>query len=122
MIRLLREFRLIPIVLIATGALFALKMFGLLLDGGYLLGSRSLRNDNPTISLAPSTQMLESPTVTLNGQPSGERPSWMREIFGYPEVTGSVNSGGANAKKNPVNVTGSASAAKPAAKDAATAD
>ena len=33
--RWLRDFRLIPIVLIAIGSLFALKTVGLLLDGGY---------------------------------------------------------------------------------------
>ena len=118
MIRLLREFRLIPIVLIATGCLFALKIVGLVLDGGYLLGSRGMRNDNRTISLAPSSQMIEPQTVTLNGTPnsSGDRRSWMREMFGYPDVTSSVNPSGPVAI-NPVTVTGSSAAAPSASKD-----
>lgn len=119
MIRLLRELRLIPIVLAATGCLFALKLVGLMLDGGYLFGSRALKNENRTISLAPSSQMLEPQTVALNGQPasSGEKSSWMRDIFGYPDVTSSVNSN-ASVAINPVIVTGSSAAAPPASKEA----
>ena len=37
MTRLLRDFRLIPVVLIAISALFVLKSFGLIFDGGYTL-------------------------------------------------------------------------------------
>jgi flagellar motility protein MotE (MotC chaperone) len=114
MMRLLREFRLIPIVLFATGCLFALKIVGLMLDGGYLFGSRN----NRTISLAPSSQMLEPQTVTLNGMKStsGAKQSWMREIFGYPDVTSSVNPSERDMTR-PVIVTGSSAAAPPATKD-----
>src|ERR1700736_6031909 len=37
MMKYVREFRLIPVVLLATASLAALKLLGLLLDGGYLL-------------------------------------------------------------------------------------
>ena len=37
MTRLLRDFRIIPVVLIAISALFVLKSFGLVFDGGYTL-------------------------------------------------------------------------------------
>jgi flagellar motility protein MotE (MotC chaperone) len=117
MIRLLREFRLIPIVLIATGCLFALKIFGLMLDGGYLFGARSFKNDGVvTLSLKSNAQTLTPQTVTLDGRaasPDG-RSSWMGEIFGYPgDVTGSIkpNSG---PPKNTSDITGSAAASKPA--------
>ena len=40
MIRLARDFRLIPVVLIATVCLFALKVSGLVFDGGYTLSER----------------------------------------------------------------------------------
>ena len=36
--RRLRDFRLVPVVLAAIIALFALKTLGLVLDGGYTLG------------------------------------------------------------------------------------
>ena len=103
MIRLLREFRLIPIVLIAAGCLFALKLMGLMFDGGYLLGSRGLSADNTiTIPLSSSSQELTPQTVTLDGwaPPAGGKQSWMREIFGFPDVTGSVNSGASPRKKS----------------------
>jgi flagellar motility protein MotE (MotC chaperone) len=116
MMRLLREFRLIPVVLIATGCLFALKIVGLMLDGGYLFGSRTVQNQNRTISLTPSSQMLEPQTVTLDGTASsGEKPSWMRETFGYPAATSSVKSNESDMTR-PVNVTGSSAAAPPASK------
>jgi flagellar motility protein MotE (MotC chaperone) len=123
MIRMLREFRLIPLVLIGTGCLFALKVIGLLFDGGYLLGSRTLQSDN-VIALKPlPSQELYPETIKLDGSVASpsNKPSWMREIFGYPDVTGSVNSGRTNAN-NPVIVTGSTPAPKPASKDAPPAD
>lgn len=124
MIRLLREFRLIPIVLVAAGCLFVLKLMGLMFNGSYLLGSRGLNGDNrTTIALSSSSQELTPQTVTLDGwaPPAGGKQSWMREIFGFPDVTGSVNSA-APPSKNPVTVTGSASAPKPAPKDNPAAD
>ena len=36
----MRDFRLIPLVLFATVCLFALKVSGLIFDGGYTLGER----------------------------------------------------------------------------------
>lgn len=116
MIRLLREFRLIPVVLLATGCLFALKIVGLMLDGGYLFGSRAMQNENRTITLAPTSQMLEPQTVTLSGKPSVEKPSWMRDLFGYPDVTSSVRPNEREMTR-PVTVTGSSAAAPPASKD-----
>ncbi len=46
MIRFARDFRLIPIVLLATVCLFALKVSGLVFDGGYTLAER-LQNRQP---------------------------------------------------------------------------
>ena len=43
MIRFARDFRLIPIVLLATVSLFALKVSGLVFDGGYTLAERLQR-------------------------------------------------------------------------------
>jgi hypothetical protein len=43
MTRFIRDFRLIPIVLIATISLFALKSLGLLFGGGYLFGDAPSR-------------------------------------------------------------------------------
>ena len=113
MIKSLREFRLIPIVLIAVGCLFALKSIGLVLDGGYTLGQRLSGNTLvvTTVPVPASTQM-RSPAAPL--EVAGAQPgrSWMQEMFNYPDVTGSVASRPALGEV----VTGSA--AKPAAKEA----
>ena len=50
MIRLVPHFRLVPLVLVATIALFALKTFGLVLDGGYTLGERASGGDDGDIT------------------------------------------------------------------------
>jgi len=126
MSRLLREFRLIPIVLIAAGCLFVLKAVGLILDGGYTLGLRASKTDHAAVSIPMSTssQVLHSQTVPLEmatAPSSGRKQSWMQETFNYPDVTSSVKSR-TNSTKEPVIVTGSTNSAKPAATDAPTAD
>jgi flagellar motility protein MotE (MotC chaperone) len=94
MTRWLRDFRLLPLVLVAIGCLFALKTFGLFSEGGYTLGQR-LGGGNTlvvtTVPTAPVTE-LRSPAVTM--EIAGVRPqrSWMQEVFNYPggDITGSV--------------------------------
>ena len=46
MIRFARDFRLIPVVLLATVCLFVLKVSGLMFDGSYTLGERIQQNIN----------------------------------------------------------------------------
>lgn len=46
MIRFARDFRLIPVVLLATVCLFVLKVSGLMFDGGYTLGERIQQSIN----------------------------------------------------------------------------
>jgi flagellar motility protein MotE (MotC chaperone) len=84
MMRLAREFRLLPVVLFATICLFTLKMFGILLDGGYTLGGSSAPASENTASVSSSDVVKKLP-ATLGG-----KQSWAQEIFGYPEVTGST--------------------------------
>ncbi len=68
----LREFRIVPVVLIAISCLVVLKVAGLLLDGGYI----------------------------FNDQPAPAKPSWAQETFNFPtgrktpdvaDITGSVD-------------------------------
>lgn len=116
MIQLLRDFRLIPIVLIATGCLFALKLIGIFLDGSYLFGTRTLRSDKViTLTMTSPSQELTTPTVTLdNWAPPANvsKRSWMQEMFGFPEVTGTVTPV-PPPKNDQALVTGSAAASKP---------
>jgi flagellar motility protein MotE (MotC chaperone) len=118
----LREVRLIPVVLIAVGSLFALKATGLWLDGGYSLGQRLTRGGGETITVttvpaSPATQ-LQAQTQPLDlaaSRPTERRRSWAQEMFGYPgasEITGSV-AGPAAAPRETLIVTGSAGPPKP---------
>jgi flagellar motility protein MotE (MotC chaperone) len=97
MSRWVRDFRLLPIVLIAVGCLFALKTFGLLSAGGYTLGQRLGGSGTlvvTTVPAAPVTQ-LRSPTVPLelaSAEPQAPKLSWMQEMFNYPggDITGAI--------------------------------
>jgi len=68
MSRWLRDFRLMPIVLVAIGCLFALKTLGLVSGDGYTLGQRLGGGSGAlvvtTVPAAPVTQ-LRSPAVPL---------------------------------------------------------
>lgn len=124
MIRLLRDLRLIPILLVGAACLFGLKLFGIMFNGSYVLSTRGSGNDRAiVVSLAPSTQELAPQTVPLESNPRAQpgRPSWMQEMFGYPDVTGSV---GNTVRTGPNGgmVTGSVSTPKPASNSGAPAD
>lgn len=95
MIRFKREFRLIPLVLVATISLFALKVSGLVFDGGYTLGER-LAGTNKS-ELTPTTRDTipdVTPIIFSSKDPSAPQlpaQSWAREMFNYGgDITGSV--------------------------------
>jgi flagellar motility protein MotE (MotC chaperone) len=104
---LVRELRLIPIVLIASACLLALKFFGLLLEGGYILAPEDLAKgevEAPVIRVAP------------DAPPPASKQSWAQEMFNFPDVTGSVASPSAMPRpieRSHPDITGSV-AAKPA--------
>ncbi len=86
--RMLGAYRLMPIVLLATGALFVLKSAGLVLEGGYTLGERMATRGTPTMTVtipaSPATSMA-TPSVPLNMAGNERRQSWMQEMFNYPD-------------------------------------
>ena len=120
--RWLRDFRLIPIVLLAVSALFVLKSTGLVFDGGFTLGQRLAKSGAPTmvvttVTASPSIAMV-SPSLPLDVSADGQPPrkvSWMREMFNYPDVTGSIK-GTSESARDAGLVTGSAAAAPKADK------
>jgi flagellar motility protein MotE (MotC chaperone) len=79
-VRLLREVRLVPVVLVATVALFALKALGLVLDGGYLFDNPSRGADDVEIT---GTIAPRGPAV-LPAKPPTSKPSWAQEMFNFP--------------------------------------
>jgi flagellar motility protein MotE (MotC chaperone) len=78
MMRFVREFRLIPVVLLATSCLLGLKILGLALDGGFTLADLDF-------SSPPRTASTPAP----DGR---HKISWAQEMFNFPDVTGSVSS------------------------------
>ena len=94
MSRWLRDFRLLPLVLLAISCLFALKTFGLFAEGGYTLGQRLGSGSTLVVTTVPTKPLAElrSPAVTM--EVAGVRPqrSWMQDVFNYPggDITGSV--------------------------------
>jgi len=90
--RLVRDLRLIPAVVLATAALFLLKVSGLVLDQGYaLISSRAALAQGMAL---PPVQALDADVQTrpaaADAAPSsrGDRkPSWLQDS---PDITGSV--------------------------------
>jgi flagellar motility protein MotE (MotC chaperone) len=92
--RKLGDIRLIPIVLVAIIALFALKTFGLIFDGGYTLTELAQRNaTEPEVTGAigqPSRN--DAPSKAAPPQQARQKSnSWAQDMFGFPtEITGAV--------------------------------
>ena len=118
MSRRLRDIRIVPVVLIAAGCLFVLKVAGLWLDGGYTLGQRLTRGESLTVTTVPASPSLQlqvqsSPLEVATAHSS--RRSWAQEVFNYPDITGSVAPQAG--PRDTVIVTGSAGAAKEPSKE-----
>jgi flagellar motility protein MotE (MotC chaperone) len=100
MIRALRDFRIIPIVLVAITALFVLKSLGLILDGGYTLtqftrapagGDITGSVPERTVETSPEADVPLPVPAAPPPQRRAQR-SWAQEMFNFPDVTGSVPS------------------------------
>ncbi|MEP7031780.1 MAG: flagellar protein FlbB [Pseudolabrys sp.] len=105
MIRYARDFRLIPIVLLATVCLFALKVSGLVFDGGYTLGERLQGRNKSDLQITTADSVPDYPKIVVANNSvianaagtASNKPSkpWAQEMFGYNDrnngdVTGSV--------------------------------
>lgn len=102
MIKLAREFRLIPIVLLATICLLGLKVTGIVFDGGYTLGEKLAERGKPPGMTVSSEKAPDYPRIVVAGEPAPPQSTataaaspWAKEMFNFgggrePEVTGSV--------------------------------
>lgn len=105
MIRFARTVRLLPLVIVAAVCLFALKVSGLLFDGGYTLGDRLAERGKPQLKITtaasvpayPKIVMADGttrPAVPSKASSAGSRLSWAEQMFNYgnanPDITGSV--------------------------------
>jgi flagellar motility protein MotE (MotC chaperone) len=83
--RLLREFRIIPVVLFAAICLLTLKVIGIVRGDGYVLGGEPFLGETLATRIADSRSPQPKPA-----RPAAAKQSWAQEMFNYPEVTGSV--------------------------------
>ncbi len=101
MSRWARDFRLIPVVLLATISLFALKVSGLVFDGGYTLAERLQAIGKAKMQATAQESMPEYPKITVaDGQAvpralgPTSRQSWAKQMFNFGDnnndITGSV--------------------------------
>ena len=81
MIRFLRDLRLIPIALIASACLLVLKIADLALDSDRWLASASAPASDDAASI-----IRTSPDAP---QPPGQKLSWARQMFNFPDGSGS---------------------------------
>lgn len=85
--KLIRELRLLPVVLFAIVCLLALKVLGFLVD------DRTPLVDGDAVSSASDQRSLTAGRETYAPRspqpPSGKAP-WAREMFNFPDVTGSL--------------------------------
>jgi flagellar motility protein MotE (MotC chaperone) len=99
MIRAKRDFRLIPVVLLATICLFALKVSGLVFDGGYTLAERLQGLNKTDMQITSADSVPDYPKIIVADQqapPTSQEPKrpWANEMFNYGgDITGSVGDG-----------------------------
>lgn len=100
MTRFVRDVRLIPIVLFATISLLALKVSGLVFDGGYTLAERMQARYRGDLQITSRESVPDQPKIVLTEKyakpgTAGPRQPWAQEMFSFnrgnsSDVTGSV--------------------------------
>ena len=105
MIRFARTVRLLPIVIVAAVSLFALKVSGLMFDGGYTLGERLAERGKPQMTITTADSVPAYPKIVMadgktrpaspsSAASNNPRLSWAEQMFNYgnanPDITGSV--------------------------------
>jgi flagellar motility protein MotE (MotC chaperone) len=90
MMRFVRDFRLIPVVLLAAVCLLGLKILGIALDGGFTLADLDFSSVPAPVASGGSAR---SPPLKGDARPAEQPPkvSWAQEMFNYPDVTGSID-------------------------------
>ena len=106
MTRLARDIRLIPIVLFATISLLALKVSGLVFDGGYTLAERIQANYNTSMRITTRESVPDYPkiiTADKQGKPDAHarKQSWAQEVFNFNDARNGDITGSAGAEEKP---------------------
>jgi flagellar motility protein MotE (MotC chaperone) len=96
MMRFVRDFRLIPVVMLAAFCLLGLKILGLVLDGGFTLADLDFSSTPGPVADAAQPSSSKGNTLPAAKPPKG---SWAQEMFNYPDVTGSIHGSKPDEKK-----------------------
>lgn len=92
MIRFARDFRLIPVVLLATICLFALKVSGLVFDGGYTLSERLEALGKSGVRITTRESVPDYPRIVIASGKAAPRDMFDRGAD-ENDITGSVEGG-----------------------------
>ena len=114
----MRDFRLIPVVLVAAACLLALKVLGLVLDGGYTLtdvdaSARDAPGEPPAATLIAASPAAPSAPATIPAVPSPKSSHWMPSIFSAPDVTGASERAAPKAEGSKADAAKTEASAKP---------
>jgi flagellar motility protein MotE (MotC chaperone) len=110
MIRLGYQFRLVPLVVVATTSLFALKTIEILVNGGFTLGGPPPAHAQELVDQVPRPESAGMDAAAAAAGNSGVAPDgWLQERLGTPVFTGQI--GG----KGPPNPAAGPAAGEPAA-------
>ena len=95
MMRFARDVKLLPIVLVATISLFALKVSGLIFNGGYTLAERMDHNRNDLKIVSPESVPDFPKIIVADGLDKTEaKQSWAKDMFNFggasDDITGST--------------------------------
>ncbi|HXZ47339.1 MAG TPA: hypothetical protein VEH02_11490, partial [Pseudolabrys sp.] len=102
MIRLMRDVRLIPIVLFATISLLALKVSGLVFDGGYTFAERMQAHYKSSVEVATPERTAENPRAGDKANVSDDlKQAWARKMFNFDQAGDITGSAGAAAEDKP---------------------
>jgi flagellar motility protein MotE (MotC chaperone) len=91
MMRFIRDLRFIPIALIASACLLALKTADILLEGDYLTGGDNARVSDAEMSVTRATSDAPLPGA------APQRRSWAQQMFNYPSASGNAAAAGSSA-------------------------
>ncbi|MBI1201362.1 MAG: flagellar protein FlbB [Rhodopseudomonas sp.] len=95
-----RDFRLIPVVILAAICLFVLKVSGIVFDGGYTMAERMQQLDKNALKVTDPATVPDYPKIVVADEttpaPATARLPWAKEMFNYSadgknDVTGSVD-------------------------------
>ncbi|HEX2653671.1 MAG TPA: flagellar protein FlbB, partial [Xanthobacteraceae bacterium] len=90
MISVLRDLRLVPVVVVATASLFALKIFGLLAGGGYTLGSNRPARAQ-IVDVGPAVVPESALPSAASKREAKAKPAGPQSVLGHPEYTGAID-------------------------------